>query len=102
MSEVTRFVFDDKDGALATRAQGSALRAEMERAIKVGGTIEVVLKSVGAMTPSFIDECLGKLLVSLGKAEFRKRVRLVTSNREDKLLVNRVLADRLQGQLAGG
>jgi hypothetical protein len=75
----------------------------MERVLEAKDTIvEVDLKSVGTMTPSFVDECLGKLLVSLGKAEFRKRVKLIASNQEDKLLVNRILADRLQGQLTSG
>ena len=96
MTKVMRFVLKAAVGALATRDQGARNRKEMEDALDKFGEIEVVLDSVGSMTPSFVDECLGKLLVRMGKKDFKKRVHLIANGKDAKLLVNRVLADRLR------
>lgn len=99
MDSPSRIVLNGSTGALATRDQGAEFRRRMEEAL-AGGTIvlEVVLESVGAMTPSFVDECFGKLLVSMGKTEFKKRIKLVSVSEDAKVLVNRVLSDRLYTQ----
>lgn len=55
-------------------------------------------REVEAITPSFIDEMLGRLLLSTGVEEFRRRVRLERPNETVHRLVNYVLSHRAHQQ----
>lgn len=82
---------------LLTRDRAAPIRAELRRemdALESGAHLVVDMDGVGAVTPSFADELLGRLLLEVGEAVFRARLRLRTSDATVRLLVNRVLAQR--------
>lgn len=82
---------------LLTRDRAAPVRAELRRemeALESGGQLVVDMDGVGAITPSFADELLGRLLLEVGETTFRARIKLRTSDATVRLLVNRVLAQR--------
>jgi hypothetical protein len=59
-------------------------------------TLVVDFEGVRAVTPSFVDECLGRLLREVGTRRFRHALRLRTDDATVRRLVNRVLVHRAQ------
>ena len=82
---------------LLTRDQGAKVRRRLTEVVKGLGDSETVLvdfDGVATLTPSFADECIGRLLLNLGLREFRAKVLLRTTDETVRRLVNRVLAYR--------
>ncbi|MGQ0613221.1 MAG: STAS-like domain-containing protein [Planctomycetaceae bacterium] len=83
--------------SLLTRDQGAMVRKRLVEAVgRLGGREKILVdfEGIEAITPSFADECLGRLLLNLGLKRFRATVRLRTTDATIRRLVNHVLAHR--------
>ncbi len=88
----------DQESELLTRAQGQRIRESIARRLDTlaqGDRLIIEFTDVHVMTPSFADECLGKLAGRLGPDRFRKLIRLTHASETNRILVNAVLSDRL-------
>jgi hypothetical protein len=81
-----------------TRLKGEQLReAILERLdnIEPEEVIQIDFGGVVYMTPSFADECFGRLSEYLGREAFRQKLRLVNAGSLIRSVVNAVIANRL-------
>ena len=86
------------DGCCLTRGQGEQVREQivmLERQVDPAQRVIIDFSGVIVMTPSFADECFGKLAERLGDANFRERITLRNANQTVRTLVNGVLRGRL-------
>ena len=99
MVDTTSIKLSEINTNLLTREQGESVRRVIEGrlASSASGHIEVDFDGVVAITPSFVDECLGRLLLKIGLDLFRERIRLSAADKTVQRLVNRVLAHRQHG-----
>jgi hypothetical protein len=80
---------------LLTRDQGARVRSRIaEIPFTVESPLVVEFSGVEAITPSFIDELLGRMLVEMGAKRFRDVIRLRGATDTVQRLVNRVLSYR--------
>lgn len=96
MTNVLRLV--DQKGAFLTRSQGEKLRHRIEEIfsnLESGHRIAIDFAGVDVMTPSFADECFGKLAERLGANRFRQSISLNGADETIRTLINSVLAERL-------
>ena len=94
------FRLRDSEGGFLTRRQGEEVRkrlVELDRDLPPGERLVIDLTGVEVMTPSFADECFGKLAELIGGLNFRKRVKLTGADPILRALLNSVLAERLNG-----
>ncbi len=88
--------FNEFGSDFVTRRQGELARGMLVEALgKYPQNTRVTISLAGVvMTPSFADECFGKLLLNLGEEQFRKRVRFADVDGTTKTLLNAVLSKR--------
>jgi hypothetical protein len=94
------FRLKDSPGGFLTRRQGEEVRAylvNLNRDLPPGERLVIDFAGVEVMTPSFADECFGKLAESIGGLNFRERVKLTGADPIIRTLLNSVLAERLNG-----
>jgi hypothetical protein len=92
------FRLSEKAAALVTRDAGKRLRAELlalHARLPADGRIRIDLSGVDVLTPSFVDECFGRLVSELGVKEFRARFRIEGADADWKSLINSVVQNRL-------
>jgi hypothetical protein len=78
---------------LSTRERGEIARRALRDALDRSPVI--VIDFAGATpTPSFVDECLGRLLVDVGAEQFRRRVKIENLESSTRLLLRNVLSRR--------
>ncbi|MGH7150714.1 MAG: STAS-like domain-containing protein [Planctomycetota bacterium] len=70
------------------------MRRKLRSRLEKGERLEIDFAGVEVLTPSFADECLGRLVLDVGLEVFRERVRLKATDETIKRLVNHVLAHR--------
>lgn len=83
MADGGRFLLAQFGTKLLTRDQGASVREEIERRIRSlqpEEALTVDFEGVTAITPSFVDELLGRLLLLLGRERFRVAVRLCATD----------------------
>lgn len=100
-----RFVVRDAAPALVTRKMGATVReqiAQLARDVPDDVRIIIDLTGIDVLTPSFADECLGRLVSELGLRDFQHRFRVETDREEWKSLVNSVVRNRLRLDKAAG
>ena len=78
-----------------SRDQGKATRNWLKGLLDLHDSIDLDLNGVEVLTPSFADECFGKLLLELGETLFREKIRVHGGNEAVKRLLNQVLRSRL-------
>jgi hypothetical protein len=78
-----------------SRTQGEAARKWLRGLVDLHKSIELDLDGVELITPSFADECFGKLLKELGQKDFRSRLQLRGGAPAVQQIVNHVLRVRL-------
>lgn len=78
---------------LSTRPVGAAARTQLIELLNEHEAIEVDFHDK-ILTPSFADECIGRLAENLGLDEFKKRVSLVNVNASTRPLVKHVVLTR--------
>lgn len=86
---------------LLSREEALAMRAELATLLVDGSNIVVDFEGVQDITPSFADECFGKLAEKLGEKRFRQRVKfsggpIVLHRLVDYVIANRMRSDRLE------
>jgi len=82
-----------------TRRQGELVREKLKEAIENSieeESVTVSLTEIEAMSPSFADECFGKLLLLLGTDQFKRKVIISGANEVNKALLNAILTKRSQ------
>ena len=77
-----------------SRARGANARRALTELLARHGSISVSLEGV-ELTPSFADECFGRLLLELGEERFRGSLRIHGGSQAVRRLVNQVLRSRL-------
>ena len=86
---------------LLRRRQGQEVRERIRAPLTASASIlRLDFDEVEIVTPSFADECLGRLLLEIGKQDFRRRIQLRSSEETVRRLVNHVLATRSSELLA--
>ena len=96
MAKIIRLA--DQEGELLTRSQGERLRRRIEEVVQgleEGDRVAIDFSQVSAITPSFADECFGKLAERLGAERFRATISLNGADETVRTLVNAVLSERL-------
>lgn len=78
---------------LSTRPAGATARGRILDLLEGREEIEIDL-DFSTLTPSFADECLGRLAAEVGLNEFKKRVRLIRAKESDKPLIKHVILRR--------
>lgn len=78
---------------LSTRPVGAGARQRVIDLLRKHSTIEIDFLD-RSLTPSFADECIGRLAAELGMGEFRERVKLVNIQASSKPLVKHVIITR--------
>ena len=81
-------------GSLLTRDQGKRVREDILALFEKHEHVAIEFEGVSEITPSFADETLGRLLLDVGPAEFKRRIFLRAASLDVKRLVNKVLAHR--------
>jgi hypothetical protein len=78
---------------LTTRPTGAQARGRLIQALEDFEAIEVDFRGK-SLTPSFADECIGRLAATIGLGEFKRRVKLTNLNESTKSLVKHVILTR--------
>lgn len=79
----------------ASREQGRIARLWLRGLIDLHQQVTMNLDGVQSLTPSFVDECFGKLLVEMGEDKFRTKLVLQGGSPAVRTLLNKVLRIRL-------
>lgn len=89
----------DHAPAFVTRSAGRLVRDQLvhlHQTLPPEVLIELDFTGVDVLTPSFADECLGRLVAQLGLETFKRRFALLTDNADWQALINSVVRNRLQ------
>src|SRR5690349_2335936 len=78
----------------ATRPVAAQKRAELLLALSRGESVSINFDEITRVTPSFVDELLGKLVMEIGLEEFSKRIVLSGVTEPISNLISTVLAGR--------
>lgn len=98
MSATIRLAADGRPLA-GTREYGSAVRARLEEALRTADAVTLDLAGVEDMTPSFADECFGRLSEQMGADVTLAKVSLVNAERH-RSLISAVIRRRLHAAAA--
>jgi hypothetical protein len=79
---------------LLTRDQGERARKRLSEAMREHELVVLRFDDSVVMTPSFADEMVGRLLLSIGPLAFKAHFKLEAENETLRRLVNAVLAHR--------
>lgn len=88
-----------------TRNQGESVRSCLVKAHEGIGPDDFLVidfAGINAMTPSFADECFGKLAERIGSGRFILSVKLTGAVEPVKTLINSILTQRLDGNRTNG
>jgi hypothetical protein len=92
------FRLAEKADALVTRDAGKRMRGELLALYTTLGPdelIKIAVTGVDVLTPSFVDECLGRLVSEVGITDFRARFRIEGADADWKTMINAVVQNRL-------
>lgn len=92
------FRLKDANGGFLTRDHGGRVREELVaifKALPIEDRLVIDFEGIDIMSPSFADECVGKLAENLGVQTFRTRVTLRGANETNRILINGILNRRL-------
>lgn len=90
MTSISRFLITSIEPEFATRAGGREAFFAIQRLLVNKEAIELDFSN-RALTPSFADECIGGLVLSLGISEFKRRVKLVNIQEASRPLVRHLV-----------
>ena len=97
-SEKTLVVYLREWGtALGTRARGQVVRRELEESLRADPERVVIVDFSGVeqVSPSFADECFGKLAAGLGAEGMRRRLRFASADGTVAKVVIYAISNRL-------
>lgn len=78
---------------LSTRPVGAKARESILIALKSYDEVEIDFHN-SSLTPSFADECIGRLAAAIGLNEFKKRIKLKNIEESTRPLVKHVVLKR--------
>ncbi len=78
---------------LSTRPVGVKARETLLGMLNEHDTLEIDLENK-SLTPSFADECVGRLAAALGLEEFKRRVKLLNVTESTRPLIRHVILTR--------
>ena len=78
---------------LSTRPAGASARDKILSLLEDSENVEIDL-GFSTLTPSFADECIGRLAAEIGLNEFKKRIRLLRIDESDRPLIRHVVLRR--------
>ena len=84
---------------LTTRPVGALARSRLIQALGDFGSVEIDFLNK-SLTPSFADECVGRLAEHMGLQQFKSCVKLVNVSETSKALIRHVVAARCRKSLA--
>jgi hypothetical protein len=84
---------------LSTRPVGVQARERLLHLLHDFDSVEVDFMH-RTLTPSFADECIGRLAASIGLSEFKRRIKLTNLTESTKPLVKHVILTRCSGVAA--
>lgn len=87
-------VVPDAFDTLTTRHKGASAREQILEDIDKHGSIELDFKE-SPISPSFADECIGKLAKQLGLEKFKASVRMTNVSESSQTLIKHVISKRL-------
>ncbi|MEC0233751.1 STAS-like domain-containing protein [Paenibacillus kribbensis] len=92
-----RVTLSDWGKSLGTRDLGEKVRMHLLNELEFSKTpIEVSFCDVFMISSSFADECFGKLILGIGKEQFKRCFQIIDLNDKDlKLVLNRSVKQRL-------
>ncbi len=81
---------------LVGRDIGKETRLKIKDLLLKHGTIIIDMENSNQLSPSFIDEAIVKLVIELGKEDFKKHIQLIDLNEGMKSLMNTILHRNMQ------
>lgn len=90
---IFKVAVDEIASEQSTRPGGVKARERLLHALENFELIEIDLLD-RQLTPSFADECIGRLAAELGLEEFKKRVKLKHVNDSTRPLIKHVILNR--------
>ena len=93
MTSTFKIKVTDIAADLSTRPVGAGARKKLLAFLEQYATVEVDFLE-RSLTPSFADECIGRLAGEIGMSEFKQRVKLVNLQGATKPLVKHVILTR--------
>jgi hypothetical protein len=84
---------------LSTRTMAELARQKLISILKEFEGVEVDFDFI-SLTPSFADECIGRLAAEIGLVELKKRVKLFNVHESSKPLVKHVILRRCSQRLS--
>lgn len=78
---------------LSSRSAGASAKNKLMDLLDTWDEVEVDV-DFNSLTPSFADECIGRLAASIGLNEFKRRVRVIHADESDKPLIRHVILRR--------
>ena len=78
-----------------TRKEGKNARIWIKGILGIHNSLLINFDTIEFLTPSFADECIGKLLIELGETVFRNNIKLIGGNNTVKTLISQVLCVNL-------
>lgn len=84
---------------LSTRPVGAKARESILNFLKSYDEVEIDFHN-SSLTPSFADECIGRLAATIGLDEFKKRIKLKNVEESTKPLVKHVVLRRCSSPIA--
>lgn len=89
--------------SLGTRERGALVRQAVERALagQPEAPVTIDLGGVERISPSFADECFGKLALDLGSDQTSRRLRFANADRNIAEMVLYAIRNRLSAPTSG-
>ncbi len=84
---------------LSTRPVGAKARESILNFLKRYDEVEIDFH-YNSLTPSFADECIGRLAATIGLDEFKKRIKLKNIDESTRPLVKHVVLKRCSSPIA--
>lgn len=83
---------------LSNRENGRKVREKILNLAQQSGQITIDMENISTVTPSFLEEAIVKLVVELGKDQFKQTIELVNLNDALREMMNIMLAKQLKRQ----
>lgn len=81
---------------LGTRLLGEQVREQIEETLARGETIILNFADVETTSPSFVDECVGKLFIHREETELRDKLVITEASPHTKSLLRRMIYERIK------
>jgi len=81
---------------MGTREVGERARQQVLQLISSGETVQIDFRKSARVTPSFVDEFIGKLVAEIGQEKFQSCVKIINISPDVESLIQVAIARRLR------